>query len=177
MGVSTSECRPNAQHERLHGIYKTHQYNWTGEQVAYNIRHSKVTPILPYSKERTDQKKCFCEICYFYYEQINETTCCNHPICTECLAAVVESPPNQQVCPFCRAQQFRIRPNRSYHQLVNPTTIEVERAPDVIDIGNKNVPDEVLALLYQYPNTDVDIVMEMYSAQIPMEEIIAAIQG
>ncbi|OHT10254.1 hypothetical protein TRFO_04261 [Tritrichomonas foetus] len=90
-----------------HGLYK--KYLWSPAQISMLIESGKVSPMF-YPKEGEDEHSVYCEICYSFYPVVNKTGCCGHQICSECLEAVIEPPPNKRTCPFCKVDNFAIIP-------------------------------------------------------------------
>ncbi|OHS98371.1 hypothetical protein TRFO_08968 [Tritrichomonas foetus] len=175
MGITTSSVTPKRnQNECLHGIYHKEKYRWTEGQIAANIRKGKVTPIYPFSAESQRTSRCFCSICYNYYPSINETTCCQQGICTECLAAIIDPPPKQRMCPYCRSANISIKPNVEYNDLKSPVVNTHE--PLTLDDSFANLPDELICLLLQYEHLDRQMVIDLYNAGVPIDEIEASLK-
>ncbi|KAK8893628.1 hypothetical protein M9Y10_022053 [Tritrichomonas musculus] len=172
MGVTTSSVSPNSSaNETIHNLYKKNEYKWSPGQIAANIRRGKVTPIYNGTTERERDNRCFCSICYYFYPKINETTCCGQGICTECLAAVASPPPKERCCPFCRKENYSIIPNVEYKQLKNPFVNDEEPLQNLPDT-NENLPDDVIALLMQFPNIDQTTVVQLYNDGMSTDQII-----
>jgi hypothetical protein len=169
MGVTTSSAAPRGQTEITHGIFLDAKYHWTPGQIAQNIQQGIVTPTHPPSVDRTPSADCMCLICYHFFPTINEMKCCQHAICTECLACIVKPPPEPRICPFCKVENFTISPNFGARQLSHFETGEVE-TPLAIDDSK---PDDFNALMLQFPTIDTEIAWVMYQAGISVEEIAA----
>lgn len=168
MGLTQSSVKPRAAaNEVIHHIYKDSNYKWSQGQIAANIRNHVVTPIYPILDE-DGNRKCFCNICYNYYQKINETTCCGHAICTECLAAVISPPPEARVCPLCRAENFKIKIDVDSSHLSHKDDINSE-PPLIID---PDLPDDINCIILQYPNIEKNIIIELHKAGLTAEEII-----
>ena len=168
MGITSSSVTPNPNQNEtiIEGIYEPSQYKWTPGEIAANIRQRKVTPIYERRPAESPAKPCFCSICFCYYQAINEVTCCNNAICTECLAVCV--PKNgQKSCPFCRANIPGIRANVTIDHIHNKSDEQKE----------EDLPDELLAIFLQYPNVDRIAVIEMYKAGVPIDEILDLISA
>ena len=168
MGLTTSSVSPNqSANETVHDIYKSTDYKWNKGQIAANIRRRVVSPIYPILSETTSGKKCFCPICYNYYSKINETDCCGHGICTECLSAIISPPPNERLCPFCRSKNFGLKINVDPSNLSHKDDIDAE-PPLIID---QDLPDEINAIILQYDHLDKSAIIELYKAGFTAEEI------
>lgn len=173
MGLTQSSVKPRASsNEVIHHIYKDSNYKWTQGQIAANIRSHVVSPIYPILEEG-GSKKCFCNICYNYYQMINETACCGHGICTECLSAVIPPPPATRVCPLCRAENFGLKVNVDYNNLTHKDDIDSE-PPLIID---PDLPDDINCIILQYPNIEKNIIIELHQAGLTAEEIISSINA
>jgi hypothetical protein len=108
-----------------------------------------------------------CLICYHFFPRINETNCCQHAICTECLACIVKPPPEGRACPFCRVEDFALRPNLSSRELAHFESGEID-TPVSID---ETRPDDFNALMLQFPAIDSEAAWLRYQAGVPVEEI------
>ncbi|KAK8870398.1 hypothetical protein M9Y10_008280 [Tritrichomonas musculus] len=172
MGLTLSSVTPNAaSNEVVHNIYKRSDYKWNKGQIAANIRNGIVTPIYPILDEDSGARKCFCPICYNYYAKINETTCCEHGICTECLSAIIPPPPQERMCPFCRSKDFKLRTNVDSNHLVHKDDYNSE-PPLILD---SDLPDEINCILLQYDHLDKNAIIELYKAGLSAEEILSGL--
>jgi hypothetical protein len=170
MGATTSTALAQNDDQEVHGIYPAGQYLWTPGQIAANIQAGIVSPTFSPSAERNLAYGCMCLICYHFFPSINEMGCCHHAICTECLACIIPTPPGRRVCPFCRMENFEVRPNVVARELCHYESGE-DNAPLIID---ESRPDEYNALLLQFPAIDPEAAWEMYQVGIPVEEIAAS---
>jgi hypothetical protein len=172
MGLSTSQAMPRPETEAIHNIYPEKCYSWNAGQIASNIRSGVVTRTYPPEANRTRTADCSCLICYQYFPQINQTTCCQHTACTECLACIVKKPPAPRVCPFCRHKDFTIQPNMTRSTLTHPQS-PIDDAADRPIMGlEKSDPDELIALFVQYPDIDKEAARQLYRAGVSIQQLI-----
>jgi hypothetical protein len=171
MGVSVSSSSPRGDTDVTHGIYQSSKYLWTPGQIAKNIQSGVVSPTFVPQTDRTFDHSCMCLVCYHWFPSINETNCCQHAICTECLACIVKPPPDDRVCPFCRRTNFEIRPNLGVRELTHYESGD-QASPLVID---ESRPDDFNALLLQFPAINPEEAWSLYQAGISVEEIANSI--
>jgi hypothetical protein len=177
MGLSTSQARPRGNTQVTHSIYPSNRYFWNAGQIAKNIQNGVVTPTYPPEARRTRTADCSCLICYQYFPRINQTNCCQHAACTECLACIAKPPPEARLCPFCRAANFTIQPNLQRRQLAHPSS-PVDGIDDQPIMGlEKSDSDELIALFMQYPDIDKEAARQLYQADVPVGEIIESLMG
>ena len=96
-----------AELKTTHNLYS--HYRWGKTQINNLIENGIISPMYP-PCDSPEGDKVFCSICYCYYQKVNLTGCCNHQICSECLAAIIEPPPAHRACPFCKKEDFPIIP-------------------------------------------------------------------
>ncbi|KAK8883211.1 hypothetical protein M9Y10_045862 [Tritrichomonas musculus] len=166
-----------------HNLYS--HYRWSKQQINNLIENGIVSPMYPPS-ETPDGDKVFCAICYSYYQKVNLTGCCNHQICSECLAAVVDPPPAHRVCPFCKKEDFQIIPFISStnggknNDGDDPEFLDFQEKQrqglaDVHIDPNRNgnqCSEKARAIAQQYNLNPFDVDVYL-NAGIPEEEIIA----
>jgi hypothetical protein len=109
------EMVPREELETTKGLYR--KYRWKPGVIAANIRTHRLTPLFPAVDVPHPTKLSSCSICYNYFSQMNEAKCCRNHICTECIAASVAPPGEEQICPFCRRTEFAVTPNLTPEQL------------------------------------------------------------
>ena len=170
---------PSQQTAHYTNMYS--KYKWDIHVISSNINASKFTPIYQYSPEKTSTHNVMCNICYNYFPAINQTNCCFHHICTECIAATVD--PNDLICPFCRKQNFTVTPNQKKENLKADDADDIEyskyqqKVKDDFDFDEaKGCSDEAIVIAMQY-KLDVKIVNELLNAGLSQEEIISNLRG
>lgn len=177
--LTESECE-------THGIYK--RSKWSPEMLRYMVLNGYVTPLYMFQENQSSSHQISCQICYLYYPKINETHCCHHLICTECLASIIDLPPSTKfrVCPFCRQECFSIKPCVDSVRIPggangdDPEFLKYEerRKQGLEDkpITNKkppiNYPNEVLELANQF-HADPDTIHNLMQAGLTQEDIIS----
>lgn len=179
--------RPNvkqqvpAEFKMTHNLYA--HYRWPKAQIINLIESGIISPMYPPS-ESPDGDKVFCAICYCFYPKVNLTGCCNHQICSECLAAIIEPPPQHRACPFCKKEDFPIIPfisssnggkNNDGDDPEYLTFQEKQRRGEAdVPINSNTTPcsEKAIAIAQQFNKNphDIDVLL---SAGIPEEEIIA----
>lgn len=157
------------------------KYKWDIRVISSNIKTKKLTPIYQYSPEKTETHNVMCNICYNYFPAINQTNCCFHHICTECIAATVD--PKELICPFCRKSHFSVTPNQKKENLKADDADDEayskyqKKVKNEFDFDEaKGCSDEAIVIAIQY-NLDVKIVNELLNAGLSQEEIISSLGG
>jgi hypothetical protein len=171
MGVTTSTSNPRGDNEVTHGIYNASLYHWTPGQIAMNIQSKIVTPTYLPNRERSEANSCMCLICYLWFPSINETRCCQHPICTECLACIIKPPPENRVCPICQRENLTVRPNVGSKELARLPSSEDNQQPV---IGEPQL-DDFHALLLQFPDIDPETVWSLFQAGVSIKDIAISV--
>lgn len=173
MGLVTSGASPRDQNDVPRGIYP--KYGWVNEQFAANIQRGVVTPCFAPSDRPGQRDLSYCELCYHGFPRINESKCCRHAACTECLAAYI-SPANfnTRICPFCRKVAFEIRANVTRSELKKPFDGGNVADEPVIADWDEALPEEVNLIFIQFHPNEVQkqMIIELYNAGIPTNEII-----
>ncbi|OHS93273.1 hypothetical protein TRFO_11879 [Tritrichomonas foetus] len=162
------------QNEKFLNLYN--HYKWTNGHIAANIRAKKLTPIFQGSQDKNEQYNTKCEICYYYYPKINQTTCCFQRICTECIAATID--PNTLTCPYCRKNIFNVTPNQTRADLKNDDADDEnyekyeKKVKDGFDFeAAEGCSDESIAIALQF-QVNVKEVNELLNAGLTIDEII-----
>jgi hypothetical protein len=106
---------PRGDLETNRGLYR--KYHWKPGVIAANIRAHHLTALFPVVENPHPTVASSCSICYNYFPQLNETKCCRNHLCTECIAATVAAPGEEQICPLCRGRDFTVTPNLTPDQL------------------------------------------------------------
>lgn len=157
------------------------KYKWDIRVISSNIRANKFTPIYKYSPEKTNTHNIECNICYNYFPAINQTNCCFHHICTECIAATVD--PNELMCPFCRKPKFMVTPNRTRENLKTDDEDDEayskyeKKVKGEFDFDEaKGCSDESISIAMQF-NLDVKVVDELLKAGLSQDEILSNLRG
>lgn len=191
MGSDQSSTKPDrksgarqqipAELKTTHNLYA--HYRWPKTQIVNLIENGIISPMYPPS-DSPEGDKVFCSICYCYYPKVNITGCCNHQICSECLAAIIEPPPAHRVCPFCKKEDFKIIPfisstnggrNNDGDDPEYLTFQEKQRRGEADVPINSNLPPcsqraKEIGEQFNRNPYDIDVLL---SAGIPEEEIIA----
>ena len=173
MGIVLSSANPRNDNERPRHIWD--KYEWSDGQFAANIQKGLVTPCY---RPTTVQNLtyAYCSVCYNGFERINELTCkCHLPVCTECLAR--SFPPSaleKRTCPNCRGDGWRIQPNLTRKQLMNPFVPWDSIESPVVEGWDDNLPDEINVMFMELNLKDEEReqVKEMVAQGIPCDEII-----
>lgn len=111
----------------INHLYRENDYKMTKQQVTNEISAGRLAPITKCQPTKTNDCRCLCPICDYYYRTINETTCCHSPICTECYAATCGG-----ICIFCRNKTFSVKGNLTHDQLAFKEEID-EALVDIIE--------------------------------------------
>lgn len=103
LGLSKTEldkrCKPS-------GLYDS--CLWEEKAIRRCIGDGKLAARLKGSEERETSSQRECPICFFFYDQINVTSCCKAYLCTECYLQVRPQREKNAVCPFCTSSKFSI---------------------------------------------------------------------
>ena len=164
--------------EAPRGIYKT--YKWPLAVLAANVRAGRLTPMFEFTPDQTDTNNISCGICYNFFPKMNQTVCCANHICTECIAACVQPPNREQMCPFCRKTGFFVTPNLASSQLKNPdgddsqyVKFEKRLASGFDSDDAEGCSDEAIAIALQF-GWDVKEVNKKLDSGMSVEEVIQA---
>lgn len=179
MGIeqSTSRATPRSADERPRGIWP--KYTWTDEEFAWCIQNHLVSPCLQPIADVKRIDLAYCEICYHGFPVINECSCCNHTLCTECLAAVVPKEQySQRHCPVCKTSGFGVKPNVDKPHLKNkpfdPEPVDPEK--EAID-WDDSLPEGINLAIVSYPNVPKevkdDLIMMYRSGVLSVDEVVA----
>jgi hypothetical protein len=176
--LATPACG-TSDFDTFKGIYR--RYKWPIGQVVSNIHAGFLTPLFPPACDASAGCKASCSICYQYFPRTNETQCCSHHICTECIAATVDPPGGEQICPFCRKPTFFVIANLSFEQLKtkdgDDSQYEKFEQKTRVGFDFDNVAgccDEAIAIALQYKG-DACAIHELMASGISSDEIISSI--
>jgi hypothetical protein len=184
MGADDSRSRGQripADWKRTHGLYS--HYKWTVDQLRTEINAGRLSPLDPGLDSAAPPSTVFCEICYRYYMSVNETSCCQRHICSECIAATWNPPPAPVACPFCRQAGISWVPN-SVRGGANEDSAEYQQYLDKLLKGEADtaeddgpqLPPEQNAEAREIArnfNVNVRTLRELFAAGLSRDEIIA----
>jgi hypothetical protein len=158
----TQASLPRSPQEVFKAIYRC--YKWPPGRVASNIRNQLLTPMYPPLADPTAACQVSCSICYNFFPRVNETSCSAQHVCTECVAATIDPPGAEQICPFCRRPGFSVTANLQRWELrrrdEDDTQYEkFERAIcDGFDFESaKGCSDEAIAAAMQFQTDPAEI--------------------
>ena len=174
MGITFSEVQPSNDQERPGHVYKS--FTWTPGQFAANIQGRKISPIFPPVTQPKLLRYTYCEICFLGFPVINETKCCGHGICTECMAAIVKQPEfHHRICPFCRQSCFDIIPNRSRADLHTAFDGDGCESDCLFSNTGSDMLDDLKLLLPQFvlSHEQCELARELITDGIDIHEIAA----
>ncbi|KAI8971446.1 hypothetical protein BDF20DRAFT_837778 [Mycotypha africana] len=104
--------------------------------IEKTVKHGRFSLCFRPMNERHQRRRLYyksveCPICLLYYPcNINYSICCNQPICSECFVEIIrnriyyvkmksreavslEQYPQDNLCPFCMTEDFRVKYNGS----------------------------------------------------------------
>ena len=180
MGNHQSTSKKMSPWEMTHGIYNN--YKWTPKEICQAVRESKITPLYEGEFDETPKNNIFCETCYLYYPRINQTTCCHHQICSECLAALIEFDTNKRKCPFCRSNSLTVLPNIDKAKIIDHSADEdafqkieaQKRAGTYVEDQNPvNTPKELPEITLPENVTQEEVDQLVQITLLPKYEIIS----
>ena len=85
--------------------------NWDDKAIRRLIGDGKLAARLKGTDDDTIVGTCECPICFFNYSQVNQTSCCQAYICTECFLQVrpqKEKSSSSAACPFCNSPKWTV---------------------------------------------------------------------
>lgn len=174
-------CNIRAFQVKFNGLYR--EYKWKPGIVASNVRARILTPVEEFTPDKTEKNEIMCAICYNYYPLINQTQCCFNHICTECIAAIIDPPPNQAVCPFCRKGNFYVTANLSHIDLKKHDNDDKEyqkyekKIRDGFDADDfVGCRDESIAIALQY-NANPRIINDLVDAGVSIDVVIDTLKN
>lgn len=172
-----SSNRPLIPDIHFSNIYPS--YKWKIFAISANISQKLLCPLDNPSPEKTETHNIMCDICYNYYPTINETNCCSHPICTECVAATVD--PKTFICPFCRSNHLTLTPilTRDKLKLQDADDEAYQKYEKKIKDGfdfdeAQGCSDDAIAIALQY-QVNVKDIDKLIKAGVSSEEIILSL--
>lgn len=162
---------------KIHYTNMYSKYKWDINIISNYIATKKFSPLHQYSSDKTPTNDIMCNICYNYFPTINQTNCCFHHICTECIAATVD--PAKMICPFCRKPNLTVTPNQKKENLKSNDVDDKEysqyqeKVKEQFDFETaKGCSDEAIAIALQY-KLDVKMVNELLLAGLSQDEIVS----
>jgi hypothetical protein len=185
MGADDSrpgQRRIPADWKRTHGLYA--HYKWSPDQLRSEITAGRLSPLDPGLDSAAPPSTVFCEICYRYYATVNETSCCQRQICSECVAASWDPPPAPVSCPFCRQAGISWAPN-SARGGANEDSAEYQQYLDKLlrgeadTSGGPQLPPEQNAEALEIARAfgvSAATLRELFAAGLSREEIVAQLE-
>lgn len=155
------------------------QGGWTNEQIAYNIHAGNITPYLPGETDMDIPELCYCDICYLGFPKSNQTQCCGHCVCSQCLAFIAKRDfLKSRICPFCRYPEFAIMANRDIIQQKSYVVPKLDRSPS--KPAGEILEDELAQFLSMFDGSirplladyQRSLVIELYRLGVPFDEIL-----
>jgi len=127
----------------------------------------------PYT-EKVRRDLAYSEICYNDFPLVNESKCCRHAVCTECLAATIRPTGfAHRRCPVCRAKGLTIKACVGKPLLKTPFDGGGPTEEPVILGWDPELPEEINLLFVQFESSAArrQAVLDWYHEGLPVKFI------